>query len=119
MLAETYPRACYAIALQPGHASTRRIMPLAKTQPQVRAEAIRRIQQVERTRTPAVTVHDWDAAAASEDDFDACVTALALLRATLDQSVFRATALEDPRVEGGILGVGALALTPPPTSGTP
>jgi len=108
-----------AIALHEGPASTRRITPLAKTQPPVRAEAIRGIQQVERTRTPAVTVHDWDAAAASEDDFDACVTALALLRATLDESLLRVTTLEDPRVEGGILGVGALTLTPPPASGTP
>ena len=55
-------------------------------------------------------MHGWDAAAASEDDVDACVTALALLRATLDGSLFRATALEDPRVEGGILGVGAVNL---------
>jgi hypothetical protein len=73
---------------------------------------------MERTRTPPVTVHDWDAALASDDDFDACVTALALLRATLDGTLMRATAFDDPRVEGGILGVSALALTPP-TPGTP
>lgn len=64
-------------------------------------------------------MHGWDAAAASEDDVDACVTALALLRATLDGSLFRVTTLEDPRVEGGILGLGALTLTSPPTSGRP
>lgn len=119
ILAETYPRACYSIALRDCAPKERPITALAKTRQATRVGAIDALEEVRQRWAHRLEIENLDEARDGEDDFDACLTAVALLRATLDESLFRVTALEDPRVEGGILGVGALTLTSPPTSGTP
>lgn len=106
MLAETYPRACYALALQPGSLTPCAIRPLAKTQPHVRAEALRALRAARGTWRPSIRVAGLAEAAANEDDFDACLTAVALLRATLHGTLLASAPLVDERVEGGILGAG-------------
>lgn len=104
VLAETYPRACYAMALQAGPLVPCAIRPLAKTQPHVRAEALRALTAARRTWRPSIRLAGLREAAASEDDFDACLTAVALLRATLHGSLLASAPLVDSQVEGGILG---------------
>lgn len=46
----------------------------------------------------------------NEDDFDACITAAALLRCELERSPLYAPRLASDRAEGGILGTGSVNL---------
>ena len=107
VLAETYPRACYALALQPGPLSPCAIRPLAKTQPHVRTEALGALRAARGTWRPSIRLAGLAEAAANEDDFDACLTAVALLRATLHGTLLAPAAFVDAQVEGGILGLAA------------
>lgn len=55
-------------------------------------------------------IEGLDHAEASEDDFDACVSAAALLRCVLDGSPLCPPQLDFPAIEGGILGTGSVNL---------
>lgn len=83
------------------------IRPLAKTQPHVRAEALRALRAARGTWRPSIRLAGLDEAAANEDDFDACLTAVALLRVTLHGTLLASAPLVDAQVEGGILGLAA------------
>lgn len=105
VLAEVYPRAAYALALcdalpvAPVH--------VAKTKPSARAAALRMLHDARWPAEIGLAISGLDRAAANEDDFDALMTALALIRLAaterLGESVF-----SDPICEGDILGVAAL-----------
>ena len=56
-----------------------------------------------------VTIENLTEAETNEDDFDACVTAAALLRCVLEHLPLYASPL-DTRAEGGILGTGSVNL---------
>jgi hypothetical protein len=104
VLAESYPRAAYAVALSP--ALPARLLSIAKTRPEVRA-----LWLAELAAAPwlaRVELRDLDAARASEDDFDAMLTAAALVR-LLDERRPLSCDLVDPRTEGGILPTGGIA----------
>lgn len=53
-------------------------------------------------------------AEASEDDFDACVAAAALLRCVFEDVPLAPACIEDPKGEGAMLGTGNIDLTLPP-----
>lgn len=110
ILAETYPRACYSIALRDCAPEERPITALAKTRHTTRTGAIQALQEVRQHWAHSVEIENLDEARHGEDDFDACLTAVALLRATLDGTLFRPTSLVDRRAEGGILGLSAVNL---------
>ncbi len=110
ILAETYPRACYSIALRDCAPKERSITALAKTRQATRVGAIRALEEVRPHWAHRLEIENLDEARKGEDDFDACLTAVALLRATLDGTLFRPTPLVDRRAEGGILGLSAVNL---------
>ena len=113
VLAETYPRASYALALAPRLPAPPE--PLGKTRRPVREEALRRLRAAAWRRRSRTALADLDRAAASEDDFDALLTAAALAR-VLAEGEPLASWLVDPGHEGGILGtraVGGAGARPP------
>lgn len=108
ILAETYPRACYSIALKDCAALDRPLMPLAKTKQAARSAAIQALLRVRKRWARPIRIDGLRKAAEGEDDFDACFTAVALLRALLDGTLMQPTPFDDPVAEGGILGLSAV-----------
>ena len=86
---------------------------VAKTDVGVRREAISSLRAASWVRSLRVTLENLAEAEANEDDFDACVTAAALLRCVLDGSPLCPTQLESAASEGGMLGTGSVNLRLP------
>lgn len=110
VLGETYPRAAYATALTDGTPATRARLKLTKTDGRHRHAAIDKLLAQHWVRHNNVQFDGLDEARQNEDDFDACITAAALLRCVLEE-----LPLAPPRdalatVEGGILGSGSISL---------
>ncbi len=110
VVGEIYPRAAYATALLDIPAAARPPMGLAKTDTAVRRNAIRALQRAEWVRELSVSIEDVEAAEANEDDFDACITAAALLRCALEDIRLCPARLKAAQAEGGMLGTGAINL---------
>lgn len=113
VVGEVYPRAAYATALVDDAPRAR--LAVAKSDPAVRAAALARLGRSRWVRDRAVTIADLGPARASEDDFDALVTATALLRCLIEDLPLFASPLHAPSVEGGILGTGTVDLALPET----
>ena len=113
VLGEIYPRAAYATALLDGPPSDRPRPALAKTKPDVRQAAMARLRRVEWVHRYGVTIDNITDAEASEDDFDACVTAAALLRCVLEEQPLTPPGRATDQIEGGILGTGTINLDLP------
>jgi hypothetical protein len=109
VLGEIYPRAAYATALLNDPVERRSRLSIAKTDAMTRLAAIKTLKKAEWIRTSEVALEDLEDACDGEDDFDACLTAAALLRCALENLPMHAR-LESPRVEGGILGTGSINL---------
>ena len=107
VLAEVYPRASYAIAL--AEAWPTRPTAIAKTRKEQRVRALRALARASWIAKSDVSLPDLAAARASEDDFDALLTAAALVRHFAERRPLSCW-LVDPLLEGGILGTGLLAL---------
>lgn len=110
VLAESYPRACYGVALS--GTLPARPLPLAKSKG---SERVRRLDELvdtgwmrERASANPIPRADLEAAALGEDDFDALFQVIALAR-LVDAGLPLATHLVDPVWEGGIIGTGGLA----------
>jgi len=116
VLGEIYPRAAYGIVLKDSPAAERPRLALSKTNPGCRLRAISLLQSAEWIRRHRVRLSDLDAAAASEDDFDAFVTALALLRCHLEGLPLGGAGAPDVLAEGGILGLSGINLGLPEES---
>ena len=106
-LAELYPRACYAAALddQPAPRPKQR---LDKTSPTCAAAGLSRLVGASWVRRLGVELHDLDAAAASDDALDALLSAAAILRASLDGEPLYDEHHSDACAEGMIFGSGGL-----------
>jgi 8-oxo-dGTP diphosphatase len=105
VVAEGFPRAAYAVALQddlPAAPTS-----LAKTKVAARAHALVALQGASWRRELGLSLRDLDAARASEDDFDALLLGMALLRLHA-QAQPLASWLVDPIAEGGILATGGV-----------
>lgn len=105
VLAESYPRACYGIALADELPTSFRT--LAKTKPNVRNDAVDELLRCDWISELNVSLPGVDQARSSEDDFDAFFQATALVR-LIETETPLASHLVDPRWEGGILGTGGI-----------
>jgi hypothetical protein len=110
VLGEIYPRAAYSTALLDVPAESRPRLSLAKTDANVRRSAIEALKVTEWVREHGVRIDDLNYAQSNEDDFDACITAAALLRCELEREPFCGPWLEIDRIEGGMLGTGSMNL---------
>jgi 8-oxo-dGTP pyrophosphatase MutT (NUDIX family) len=105
VVAEGFPRAAYAVALQdelPAAPTS-----LGKTRAAVRSDAIALLQRARWRREIGLRLRDLDAARASEDDFDALFLATALVRLHVEGRPL-AHWLVDPVAEGGTLATGGV-----------
>ncbi len=114
VVAETYPRAAYATALC--DAAPRARMALSKTKASVRSSALDRLLSTRWVRATGARFEDLDRARSGEDDFDALMTAAALLRCQVEGLPLWAAPLHAPSIEGGILATGSIDLTLPETT---
>lgn len=105
VLAEVYPRAMYGVALGESLPAPR--LNIAKTKGLTRAQAVPALAEADWIEAEGVRFEGLAEASASEDHFDAAFTAAGLLRAVLEGAHLEGE-IEDPTVEGGILGEGAL-----------
>lgn len=103
VVGEIYPRAAYATALLD---APRPPLVLAKTHPDVRRKAVADLLAADWVRMNEVTIKI--AANANEDDFDACLTAAALLRCVVEKLPLCLPRLDSARAEGGMLGTGSV-----------
>jgi hypothetical protein len=102
VVAEIYPRAAYSTALATELPAQPRS--LAKTKDEVRRREVENLVLSRWVRDEQVLIEDSALATASEDEFDALMTAAALLRLTLARRPF-STFTVDPVAEGAILAV--------------
>jgi hypothetical protein len=109
-IAESYPRACYAVALAPSLPSQPRA--LSKTDPDERRVRLKEPSSASWLSDKAVELDGLEWAKAGEDDFDALMQAAALVR-MVDSEIPLSSHLADPVWEGGILGTGGLLLREP------
>jgi hypothetical protein len=110
VLGEIYPRAAYATALLEDPPAFRAPLAVAKTIAAVRGAALQALLTSNWIKTQNVVIQDLDAAAGNEDDFDACVTSVALLRCVLEDTPLAIPNLTDGVAEGGILGSATINL---------
>ncbi|SDB57512.1 hypothetical protein [Bauldia litoralis] len=110
VVGEMYPRAAYATALLDDPPTSRAPLVVAKTDAGVRRKAIAALQAASWVSSLSVELEDLAQAEANEDDFDACVTAAALLRCVLEGAPLCPAHLHSPESEGGILGTGSVNL---------
>ena len=113
VLGEIYPRAAYATALLDEPPNERPRIRVAKTRAEIRRVAMARLQSAGWVGRLGVTIENVAEAEANEDDFDACLTAAALLRCVLEDLSLTLAALASARAEGGILGTGTINLDLP------
>lgn len=103
VVAEMYPRALYAAALD----SDSNVRGLAKTHEDARRAALARLRRAPWVRDGGVRLGGLLAAGRSEDAFDALLAAAGLLRHLLEGRAVASTGAGDPVAEGGILGITA------------
>jgi hypothetical protein len=113
VVGEMYPRAAYATALLEVPPTLRAPLLVAKTSADVRLEAIEALRAARWVHSLSVDLEDLAHAEANEDDFDACVTAAALLRCVLEGAALCPPQLESATSEGGMLGTGSVNLRLP------
>ena len=110
VLADAYPRAAYSVALEEQLPAP--LARLGKTRESVRVEALARLREAAWVRRCGVVISDEAHARASEDDFDALLTAAALVRLVRESRPLSCE-LVDPTAEGGILATGAIEFREP------
>jgi hypothetical protein len=113
VVGEIYPRAAYATALLDDPPASRAPLIIAKTAAGVRSDAIACLRNAQWVRGLHVTLEHLVEAEASEDDFDACITAAALLRCVLERAPLCPSRLEATESEGAIVGTGSVNLQLP------
>jgi hypothetical protein len=109
-IAESYPRACYAVALAPSLPSQPRA--LAKTKSAERRARVEDLKSAQWVREQGIQLGGLERAEAGADDFDALMQVAALVR-MMDSGIPLSSHLSDPAWEGGILGTGGLVLGEP------
>ena len=114
VLAEIYPRVCYATALLDSAADGRPRLRIAKTKEDRRRQAVHALRASGWVSRHGVQLFGLEEARNNEDDFDACLTAAALLRCVLDSLPL--CSRDTSRIEGGMLGAAAVDLHLPERS---
>ena len=113
VVGEIYPRAAYATALLPMPPICRSRLSVAKTNASVRRQAITSLREAGWIHALGVKFENLAEAEADEDDFDACLTAAALLRCVLEGSPVGHAHSSAARAEGGMLGAASINLELP------
>ena len=113
VVGEMYPRAAYATALLDVPPMSRAILVVPKTDPSLRQEAIAMLRAAKWVQALSVQFEDLGEAEANEDDFDACLTAAALLRCVLGGEPLFSAQTGSPASEGAMLGTGSVNLSLP------
>lgn len=108
-IAEIYPKACYGIAL--AETLPAPLLALAKTQQGTRYHAVHGLLESDWVAAADVSILDSETAIANEDDFDALISAAALLRLVLAKAPLGSLGPEDPVAEGGVLGSASVLPT--------
>jgi mutator protein MutT len=105
VIAESYPRACYAVAL--AKTLPANLLRLSKTNAAERQIRLKELSEAAWLKEAGVEISDIEWAQRSEDDFDALMQATALVR-LISSAVPISSVIVDPIWEGGILGTGGL-----------
>ncbi len=113
VVAEMYPRAAYATALLDLPIASRYRLTVPKTDSDIRTAAIAALQATKWVDLHKVTIEDLDPTRSSEDDFDACLTAAAMLRCSLEGILLGTAVKASSRAEGAMLGTGSVNLELP------
>jgi hypothetical protein len=113
VVAEIYPRAGYATALGAEAPHLRARLSISKTDDEVRREVVSRLPRLSWVLERSITLSDLPFAASNEDDFDACLTTMALLRCAIEDVPLSSPYLVDSVAEGGMLGTGSINLDLP------
>jgi hypothetical protein len=109
-IGEMYPRALYASALLDDPAHRRSLLRVAKTKHETRAAALAALAGRPWLCELDVRIEGTRLALASEDHFDALLSAAGLLRSVLAGEPLHPSALPCAMSEGGIIGSGAVDL---------
>jgi hypothetical protein len=110
VVGEIYPRAASATALLPTSPISRSRLSIAKTDAGVRCQAIASLREAGWIHSLGVKFENLAEAEAGEDDFDACLTAAALVRCVLEGSPLEHADDSAARAEGEMLGTGSINL---------
>lgn len=116
VVGEIYPRAAYATALSAVRSAQRPPLSLAKTDGDVRRRAIYQLLCAEWVISGQVTILNVEEALGNEDDFDACLTAAALLRCVLEGLPLDSVRPDLGISEGGMLGTAVIDFSHPELS---
>ena len=103
VLAEIYPRVCYGLALATGLPASP--LSIAKTDPAARAEFLDQFAEHSWLSEVHVGFDALGTARRHEDDFDALLSAVAILRCVESDAPMEGHETWDSSVEGSILGV--------------
>jgi hypothetical protein len=107
VVAEIYPKACYGIALAKTLPATLTALP--KTRVRARQGALGGLLASTWVAREGVMFEDLDAAVKSEDDFDALMSAAALMRLHLEGAPIESPGTVDAVAEGGVLGAASVS----------
>jgi hypothetical protein len=106
VIAEGYPGIAYTAALRESLPARR--LKVAKTKRQQREAALGLLTNATWVTNHSVAIHDLDEALASEDDFDALMSAAGLLRCVLENYALDEPDCDDRIAEGGVLLTSAI-----------
>ena len=106
VIAEIYPKACYGIALAESLPAP--LLTIAKTRQSARHDTLARMLASHWVEHERIVIEDLESAIASEDDFDALVSAAALMRLFLENAPLESTQAIETKIEGGVLGAASL-----------
>lgn len=109
VVGEIYPRAAYATSLLDGSPLQRPQISVAKTSASVRKAAVAQLRNSQWMLEHSVAIENIEEAEQSEDDFDALMTAAALLRCDLEGVPLHGVD-SNPEIEGGMLATGSVNL---------
>ncbi len=108
VLAETYPRLAYGAAL--ADALPTHLQKVSKTRPDARARAVHDLRCSPWVQANRVDLGDSKRPFENEDDFDAYITAAAVLRCAITEVPLHDPDQVDPKAEGSMLLTGAVDL---------
>ncbi len=106
VLCETYPGIAYATALVDELPTCRLIV--NKTKKEQREEACERLETANWVASNKIGLGDLDALIGSEDDFDAHLTAAAVMRCVIERLPLTSQYWDDPIAEGSMLLLGTV-----------
>lgn len=106
VICETYPRLAYAAALAESLPTAPR--PISKTKQEERISACDRLAQMEWVRANRIDLGDLRAPRTNEDDFDAHITAAAVLRCIHEGKEIACVEWIDTKAEGSMLLAGTV-----------